>query len=413
MKISISSKYALNSLRRHTRRTILSVLGIGVGCGLCLFMVGFIRGESEMMLRAAAESGNGHFRIVPENWEQFRDDDLRLTQWKNILEQLRGNENVEVITPHARKEGLLAFGTRTTGVEIVGIDPATEQAANRLVRNVTEGKFLSADEPGTTVIGKEVAKRLKVELGDDLMVTAADSNGDIQSAMLNIVGIIETGSKTIDSTICQVNLADVEKLTGLEGAGDLTALIKRPKYLEKIAADIKKTLPEGIALVTWKEISPELASGVEVDKTWTRLIVTIIMIVVFLGIASAQLTAVLERRREFAILSALGMRNKKLIHIMFAEGLILGLLGGIFGLIIGVPVTYYVATKGIDFAAMYGGSDITVSNILVDPHFFGDFGWWLLPLSFILSLSSTILSSLYPAWYASRTNPAVTLRVDH
>ena len=415
MKLSISSKYALNSLRRHIRRTILSILGIGIGCGLCLFMIGFVGGESKMMLRAAAESGNGHFRIVTEKWIEFHDNDLRLEKWKSTLDMLKKTKGIEVITPHARKEGLLAFGTRTVGVEIVGVDPATEQMANRLVRNanIVEGKYLSSDEPGTTIVGRSITKRLKVGLGDDLMVTAADKDGQIQGAMLEIVGIIETGSETMDSTICQVNLSDLEKLTSLEGAGDLTAIIKNPKQLDKLSDNIKNTLPDGSTLVTWKEISPELASGVEVDKTWSRLIVSVIMIVVFLGIASAQLTAVLERRREFAILSALGMKNHKLIHIMFAEGLVLGLFGAICGLIVGVPTTYLMATKGIDFSAMYGNSDITVSNILVDPHFKGDFGWWLLPLSFILSLSATILSSLYPAWYASRTDPAVTLRVDN
>ena len=413
MKISISSKYAIYSLWRHTRRTILSVLGIGLGCGLCLFMVGFIRGESKMMLQAAAESGNGHFRIVPSEWEEFRDNDLRLSHWQEIRKMLENTKGIEVVTPHARKEGLLAFGTRTTGVEIVGVDPATEQAADRLVRNVTEGKYLSADEPGTTVVGKAITTRLDVALGDDLLVTAADNEGQIESAMLRIVGIVSTGSNTMDATICQVNLSDLEKLSGLKGVGDLTVLIKKPKELNKIVREVKAKLPEGCTLVTWKEISPELASGVEVDKTWTRLTVSIIMLVVFLGIASAQLTAVLERRREFAILSALGMKNGKLIHIMFAEGLILGIFGGILGLIIGSPFTYLVYKKGIDFSSMYGGSDVTVSNILVDPHFYGDFGWWLVPLSFILALSATILSSLYPAWYASRTDPAVTLRVDH
>ena len=413
MKISISSKYAIYSLWRHGRRTILSVLGIGLGCALCLFMVGFIRGESKMMLQAAAESGNGHFRIVPTEWEQFRDNDLRLQNWKEIRKMLDNIKGIEVVTPHARKEGLLAFGTRTVGVEILGVDPNTEQAADRLVRHVTEGKYLSANEPGTTVVGKAITTRLDVTLGDDLLVTAADNQGQIQSAMLRIVGIVSTGSETMDATICQVNLSDLEKLSGLKGVGDLTVLVKKPKELNKIDDEVRAKLPKGCTLVTWKEISPELASGVEVDKTWTRLTVTIIMIVVFLGIASAQLTAVLERRREFAILSALGMKNSKLIHIMFAEGLILGLFGGILGIIIGAPFTYLIATKGIDFSAIYGSSDITVSNILVDPHFYGDFGWWLVPLSFILAISATILSSLYPAWYASRTDPAVTLRVDH
>jgi ABC-type lipoprotein release transport system permease subunit len=413
MRFSISTKYAFFSLRRHTRRTILSVLGIGLGCGLCLFMVGFVRGESKMMLRAAAESGNGHFRIVPAGWEQVRDNDLRLRRWEENLEMLRAMDEIEIVTPHARKEGLLAFGTRTTGVEIVGVDAVVEQSANRLVRNVTEGKYLSKGKSGTTVVGREVARRLNVELGDDLMVTVAGGEGDMQSAMLRIVGIVETGSETIDSTICHINLENLGRITGLEGAGDLSAIVKRPKKLSKIAADVRKLLPEDSVLLTWEEIMPELASGVKVDETWTKLTVLIIMIVVFLGIAGAQLTAVLERRREFAVLSALGMKNFRLIHIMFAEGFILGLLGGLLGLIFGVPSTYLIATKGIDFSSMYGSSDVSVSNILFDMVFKGDFGWWLLPLSFVLSLSSTILSSLYPAWFASRTDPAVALRVDH
>lgn len=158
---------------------------------------------------------------------------------------------------------------------------------------------------------------------------------------------------------------------------------------------------------------PELSSGVKVDETWTRLTVAIIMIVVLLGIASSQLTAVLERRREFAVLSALGMKKARLIKIMLMEGLVLGFIGGIIGLIWAIPFTYLLATKGINLSRFYGGGGISISNILIDPVFKGDFGWWLFPLSFILSLTATILSSVYPAWYASKTDPAVALRVEN
>jgi ABC-type lipoprotein release transport system permease subunit len=413
MRISVSTKYAAFSLFRHVRRTILSVLGIGLGCGICLFMVGFVKGESRMMLQAAAESGNGHLRIVPAGWLKDRDNDLRLPQWKQILQMLRQTKGVEVVTPHARKDALLAFGTRTVGVQIVGVDPDTEQSANRLVRNVTEGKYLTSGESGTTVVGKAITERLNVGLDDELLVTAADNEGQIRSAMLRITGIVETGSYDIDSSICQVNLEDLEKISGLKGVGDLTVLIKKPKELNKIASEVRKKLPKGCALLTWKEIVPGLASGVKIDETWTRLTVMIVMIVVFLGIAGAQLTAVLERRREFAVLSALGMKSIRLVHIMFTEGVVLGLFGGILGLVFGIPSTYYIATNGIDFSAIYGNTDLSVSNILFDPVFKGEFGWWLLPLAFALSFTATILSSLYPAWYASKTDPAVALRVEH
>jgi ABC-type lipoprotein release transport system permease subunit len=376
-------------------------------------MIAFVRGEGKMMLKAAAESGAGHLRVVPARWPETRENDLRLADWQDIRDLMRYTEGVTVVTPHARTEGLLAFGTRVAGVEIVGVDPETEQETNRLVRNIAEGHYLGAGEPGATVIGSALAERLDVEIDDMLMVTAANAAGEMGSAMLRIVGMAKTGSEEIDSVICHVNLEDVEKLTARPGAADLTAMVANPKRLDRMVRDLSERLSDDYAVVTWEQIMPELASGVKVDETWTRLTVAIVMIVVFLGIMSAQLAAVLERRREFAVLSALGMRGARLIRVMLAEGIVLGLFGSILGLAFGLPAAYYVATKGIDFTKMYGGSDMAVSNILFDPVFKGDFGWWLIPLAFELALTATILSSLYPAWFAMRTDPAAALRVEH
>lgn len=412
MRISISTRYALRSLRRHLRRTILAILGIGLGSGVCLFMIAFVRGESKMMLKAAAESGAGHLRVVPAAWPQTREDDLRLKDWQRVRKLLQATDGVEVVAPHARTEGLLAFGTRVAGVELLGVDPNTEQAINRLVRNVVEGRYLTAGELGTTVVGRALAERLDVELDDPLMVTVANADGEMNGAMLRIVGIVETGSRDLDGIICHVNLEEVEKLTGRPGAADVTALLDNPKYLARQVRDLQSKLSDDYAVLTWKEIMPELASGTEVDKTWTRLTVGLLMIVVFLGIMSAQLAAVLERRREFAVLSALGMKSGRLMRVMLAEGVILGLLGSVLGLAFALPAAYYVATHGIDFTKMYGTSDLSVSNVLFDPLFKGDFGWWLIPLAFELALSATVLSSLYPAWFAIRTDPAAALRVE-
>ncbi|MHC4519118.1 MAG: ABC transporter permease [Planctomycetota bacterium] len=412
MRFSVSTRYATRSLRRHLRRTILSILGIGLGSAVCLFMIAFVRGEGKMMLKAAAESGAGHLRVVPAQWTETRENDLRLRHWEKIRDLVRDTEGVTVVTPHARTEGLLAFGTRVAGVEILGVDPDTVRQINRQVRNITEGQYLQTGELGTTVVGSALAERLDVEVDDLLMVTVANAGGEMSSAMLRIVGLAQTGSEELDSMICHVNLADVENLTGRAGAADVTALVANPKRLEQMVRGLSERLPGDCAVVTWEEIMPELASGVKVDETWTRLTVAILMIVVFLGIMSAQLAAVLERRREFAVLSALGMRGGRLIRVMLAEGLVLGLFGSTLGLALGLPAAYYVATKGIDFTKMYGESDMAVSNVLFDLIFKGDFGWWLIPLAFELALTATILSSLYPAWFAMRTDPATALRVE-
>jgi len=249
MMLTVSSKYAMRSLVRHVRRTILSVVGIGVGCGLCLFMIAFVRGESKMMLRAAAESGAGHFRVVPAKWSEARENDLRLIDWQEARKLVASMDEVEVVTPHARKEVLLGFGTRVAGVEMVGVDSNTEQASNRLVKSVVAGHYLDG-EKGITVIGRTIATRLRVEVEDELMITAAGAEGEIAGAMLRIVGIVETGSRDLDATICQVNLQDVEQITHLPGAGDLTALVKNPKKLKLVAKTLSKKLGADYSVVT-------------------------------------------------------------------------------------------------------------------------------------------------------------------
>ncbi|MBN1818170.1 MAG: ABC transporter permease [Sedimentisphaerales bacterium] len=412
MKINLSAKYAIRSLSRHLRRTILSVLGIGVGCGLCLFTIAFIRGEKKMMIRAAAESGAGHLTVAPKEWVNTRDNDLRLENWEAKRREIAAIDGIRIVTPRVQTDALLAFGTRMRGILMTGVDPPTEPVANRLVQKLVEGRYLESGEIGTVVVGRTVVKRLNVALDDDLMVTVAGQDGQMSSAMLRIIGIIETGSRELDGTICHVTVEQVEKLTGQQGATQLTILLENPKSLETMEEQLRNRMGNSAAVLDWEELLPEMAAGVEGDETWSRMIVLIIMTVVFLGIASAQLAAVLERRREFAVLSALGMKSGRLVLIMLMEGVVLGFAGALLGLSLGAPTAYYVATKGIDFSGLYGNAEMSMSNILFDPIFYGDFGWWLVPLSFVLALAATSLSSLYPAWYAARTDPARALQVE-
>lgn len=409
---SIAARYAVRSLMRHKRRTFLSSVGIGIGCAACIFLVSFVRGEGEMMMRAAAESGSGHLRIAPQAWLDTRDNDLRLSNWENTLDMARDAAHVVAAAPHARLGGLLAMGTRTSGVMMLGVDPDIEPELNRLVRHVHDGEYLEPGATGAVVIGKAVADRLDVSVGDDLMVTASGKDGEMQGAMLRVQGIVSTGSRDLDSTLCHVALADIESLTGYEGASEISILLDDADNMESVIQVLRPHLTDDQALITWKEIIPELAAAVRVDETFSRFMVGLVITVVFLGIASAQLAAVLERRTEFAVLSAIGMKGKQLVRIMLVEGLLLGFSGALLALAIGTPLVYWLSHYGIDFSAIYGDIDLSMSNILVDPIIYGDMGWFIPPMAFGLSLLATMLSSVYPAAYALRTDPATALRVE-
>jgi len=409
MSLSVATRYAVRSLGRNLRRTLLSAVGVGVGCAIGLVTIGWIRGERMLFVRAAAESGAGHLRVAPAAWPERHDDSLRLHDTARALAAARSLEGVRVATPRARTQALLALGTRTSSVEMVGVDPRTEARALRFVKHIAHGRYLRAGDRDAVVIGQALAKRLDAAVDDDLVATAVDASGAMQSTMLHIVGIIDTGSREIDLALCQVMLPDVERLTGRPGAGEVTLLLQDASTLQVARSSLASRVPRGDVVLAWYDVSPELRAGVDIDNAWANVTVLIVLFVVLLGVASAQLTAVLERRRELAVLAAVGMRARVMVRLVLAEGLALGIAGAVLGLAIGTPSLWYLADHGVDISSMMQG-DLTLSGVLVDPVFHADLGLWVVPYALVLAIAATVLASIYPAWFAARTDPAVSLR---
>jgi len=411
MSLSIATRYALRSLRRNLRRTFLSAVGIGIGCAIGLIAIAWVRGERALFVQAAAESGAGHLRIAPEGWTTRHDPLLRLRAGDQVLRAVREDPEVLVATPRARARGLLAMGTHVASVEMVGVDPRTEPQTLRFVRDVTRGRYLEPGERGVVVVGKALADRLHSDLGDMLVATVSGEGGQMQSAMLEIVGIVDTGSREIDLGLCQVTLPELQSLAHLGGYGEVTMMLRHPARLEETRARLAALVPAGDTVIAWYDVSSELRAGVEIDVAWARMIAFIVLVVVFLGVASAQLTAVLERRKEFAVLAAVGMKGPTMVRLVMTEGLALGVLGTASALALGLPVIAVLAIHGVDLSGVMGGDKVAMSGVLFDPIFHADLGLYLVPYAVILAISATVLASVYPAWFAARTDPASALRV--
>lgn len=417
MMSSVSTRYAARSLRRNLRRTLLSVAGIAFGVGVGIMAIGWIRGVETMFVDASAGGGIGHVRVVPAGWSESRDVELRLGDWREVLERARATEGVAVATPRARVGGLLGMGTRSAHVQLTGVDATTEQRALRYVREVGEGRYLRPGERGAIVLGRTIADRLGAELEDELVVTVVDREGEMQSALLLVVGIVRTGSRAIDSSVAQVALEDVEQLSGREGAAEVTILLDDALAIEASRDAIVRAISGSGGddeVLTWLEVAPDLSANLAQRSAFMTLAVFIILVVVLLGVTSAQLTGVLERRKEFAVLAALGTRTVHLVRIVLTEGLILGLTSGLAALAWAAPLLHEWSTAGLDLTAMMKSEDdaMAFGGVLFDPVFHPDFGAWAVPAALGLSILATLAASLYPAWFASRTDPASALRVD-
>ncbi len=406
----VATRYAARSVGRNLRRTVLSVVGIAIGCVLALFMESLNRGKGEIIARAGASAGVGHLRVVPEGWRERRDVRLRLADWQADLAAARAEPGVVLATARARAQVLLAMGTHVVPVEMVGVEPALEPKTFRYVQTMAEGRYLRDGDPGGVVVGRAIANRLSAGVDDEIVATAVGKGGDIQSAMFRIVGIVATGSEDADAAICQVARPDLERFLGVPGAGEVTIIVSDYRRIDAIRAALLPKLAPGDDVVTLSDLTPEIEGHLAQDAASARIISAIILLIVLLGVASAQLAAVLERRREFAVLSALGMSGARMVRLIVEEALMLGVAGALLALAMGLPIVWRFARGGLDFGRYMGGS-YSFSGVLLEPVVYGDFGWWIAPYVFVVSIVATVVASLYPAWYAARTDPAVALRV--
>jgi ABC-type lipoprotein release transport system permease subunit len=406
----VSTHYAARSVRRNLRRTALSIAGIAIGCILALLMESLNRGKGELFARIGSSSGVGHVRIVPGGWTVRRDPQLRLADAAADEAAARAIPGVALVTARVRAQVLLAVGTHVVPVELAGVDPAVEPQLFRYVQHVQEGRYFRPGEQGGLVIGKALADRLTATVDDDIVATAVGPAGEIESALFRVVGIVSTGSDDADAAVCQAVRGDVERLTARPGAGEISLVLNDIREAPRVRDELASRVAAGDEVLTLAQLAPEIQGHLEQDAAASRFISFIILLIVLLGVASSQLAAVLERRREFAVLSALGMSANRMVRLIVLEALILGVAGGTAGLVVGVPIVWRFARSGLDFRR-YVGNAYSFQGVLLDPVIYGDIGWWIVPYVFAVAIAATVVASVYPAWYAARTDPAVALRV--
>jgi len=408
MRTPIIAKFAVRTLGRNVRRTLLSVVGIGIGVAIAVFMTAFMRGSTQMRVRAIAESGFGHVKVVPADWDRSRNNDLRLTDWELELAAVRATKGVKVAAPHAHSTVLLGFGTRVAGVEMLGVDPIAEVGTSRLARAIDEGRYLKDGDRDAVVVGRTIVDRLEVELDDDLLLTVVSKGGEMEYAMLRIIGIIETGSRDMDASICHVMLEDVERLTGRGGAGEISVTLDDPFQMDAAVSRLRTVVSPEDDVLTWMVVVPAQGGDYQSDKGFMNILAGTVLVVVILGIAGAQLTAVLERRREFAVLIALGMKASQVVRLILLEAVVMAVMGAAVGLLLAWFPLHQTATKGIDFSTMMGG-DLAMSGVLFDPIMYSVPGMWVFPYALAIAFVSTLIAAIYPAMFALRTDPTSAL----
>jgi len=397
-------KMAYRNLLRHRRRSVLSALALSIALALLLFMAAFFKGEIRSSMEDTLRLSSGHLQVRDVDY----DPDKSSVAWQYLIEnpaqvaeQIAALGPVKFATPRLFASGIVSVGNDSAGVQIMGVDPASE--ANAPYR-VVSGEFPSADDRNGILIGYPLAESLGLRVGSQLSLLVNTSEGQVDEQLFIVRGIFSTGSSTYDKGIVLLPLA---KAQAFSGAGDRASIIfvmlHDREQAEAVAAAI--TGP-AYKVETWQKMNELLVLVNDFSNAYIMILNLIILGVTVTVIVNTMLMAVFERTREIGILAALGMKGRQIITLFLSEAALLALGGVVAGLLAGWAISAYFGSVGIYFG------DIGVSGMIM-----GDRIYPYLMLEDVIELVLTafivtILASYYPAQIASRMEPVEALRAE-
>jgi ABC-type lipoprotein release transport system permease subunit len=397
-------KMAFRDLGRNRRRSFFSALAVGLGLALLLLIAGFLNGEMGGAIDTAVRLQSGHLQVRAKSYDEAKTS----LKWQDLIEnpeqiatQISALAAVKVATPRLYASGFVTKGDESSGVKVIGIEP--QSAANEPYK-ITSGSFLAADDREGLLIGQTLADKLGLKTGDQVNLSVNTSNGDVVEQLFLIRGIFSTNTGAFDGFTVFLPLAKAQAMTHTENhASTIFVLLKDSAQTDAVVAAIQSP---GYQVLGWQNMNEMFVQWETMANSYLSLIYMIVLAITASVIINTLIMSVYERTREIGILSAIGMKSRRIMAMFLAETSMLAVGGVIIGLILGGLAVAYFSNYGFSIAKM-GITGMLVSNTIYANLTLND----TITLS-IVTFIVTILAGLYPAVMASRMEPVEALRAE-
>jgi lipoprotein-releasing system permease protein len=381
--------------------SFLAVTGLSIGVASLIIVMSVMNGfEKELQNRILG--------VVPHA-VIFSEDPIK--DYEILISEIKTNDEVVEAVPFISFQALATYKTASKGISINGIDVEAEKRVSILPDYMIYGSLDDLNKENSIIIGSWLASYLGIFVGDKINITTSDIKSSIigsypKSVSLEVVGIFELKAE-IDQSLALISHDLAQKFKSLKEE-TLSIRIKTSDLFiaDKIAYD---SIPYNTGLVSssWKETHGTLFEAIQFEKLLIGLMLFLIVGVASILVLSTIVMTVKSKEREVGILKTIGANNNQLVMIFFFQGLMVSMIGLIFGLVIGLLITFNL-NNFITFI------ELVLQRNLLEAYFINYFPYHvdyaqiflICTLSFIFS----VISSLLPALRVIKLNPIEILR---
>ncbi len=397
--------------------TLISVIGVAAGVASLIVALAITNGFRQDLQNQLLGS-TSHVNLVQAVQHEG------ISDWRELRARLEKQPHVLAAAPTIYEQAMASRGARASGVVLKGVVPEYENKVSELLKTIKLGSAskLGADtqpcsgsdrdcspELPPIVLGKEVANTLGATVGS--VITLTSPQGELSPfgpvpkfERFKVVGIFNSGFYNYDSAWAFIRLKDAQRLFGL---GDVITVLefkiddiyKAPEVSDQLA----RAAGKGYAATNWMEENKALFRALGLERIVTFITIGLIVLVAALNILISLIMMVMEKTKDIAVLISMGARRRQIRTIFILQGVLIGVLGTMAGLIVG----YGLAIAGAKYhliplsAEVYSIDYVPFSPKALD-------GVLVAGVALLISFVAT----LYPSWSAARVLPAEALRYE-
>ncbi len=342
----------------------------------------------------------------------------KLVPWRELMRKSTSNPHVVGQAPYVEAQTMLISGKRVSGALLRGINPGFEPRVSEVGEKMLRGRLETLQPGGFGIIlGRELAQALGLDVGDRVTVVTPQVRITPVGSMprlkrFTVRGIFEVGMGEYDRGVALVNIEDAAKLLRMGGSISgvrlkLDDLFLAPQVARQLASD----LGGNYRVSDWTQQHRNFFSALRTEKRMMSLILFLIVAVAAFNIVSTLVMVVTDKQSDIAILRTLGLSPRRVMGIFIIQGAALGGFGTLFGIVGGVLLSW-------NLEAIVSWIERQFGITFLDPSVYyisrlpSDLHWQDVSLIGISAFLISLLATLYPAWRASRVQPAEALRYE-
>lgn len=342
----------------------------------------------------------------------------RLADWQKVAHVALREKGVIAAAPYVRGEALLVHGRYSSGALVRGVVPDKEKTVSDIATHIVQGR-LAALRPGRfgIVLGRYLAWRLGAAVGSRVllvapggMVTPAGFLPRLRS--FRVVGIFDVGMYEYDAGLALINMKDAQALYRM---GDKVSGVRLKltdiNHAPIVRRALQARLPAYEEVRDWSQKHANFFRALKTEKTVMFVILLLIVAVAAFNIVATLVMVVTDKRADIAILRTLGASPASVLVIFLVQGTLIGLLGTAIGVVAGVVLSLNVTTI-VPFIEHVFHTHFLSANVYYISELPSHLRWRDVMHVAAASFLMSFLATLYPAWRASKTQPAEALRYE-